>query len=294
MNKINKIIMFSAFALMGLAGYFYYPSTAEKVTSEPRRGIASVVESARTYEFTDKRGQSRSVQLKAEAIEWANANIPQVSGLPEDKKMPVYYLISKIYHRLSNVDHYESEYNQIRSDATLARDYFPSYVSSGFLIHFLGPSEHLTDVPQYQVVRGKTVEQVFGYPGDHRVMDNIGADGTHRTAIVEARTLTPYPLGAFNVFYHEFAHTIHFTLMSKAEFTRLHEMFQRAVQNQTVLDDYAATHVSEYFAQAFEAFISEDKSTDEEDSWKYHRHTKQELLQKDPELYHFIESILAN
>jgi hypothetical protein len=52
-----------------------------------------------------------------------------------------------------------------------------------------------------------------------------------------------------------------------------------------VLDNYAEANEHEYFAQGYEAFISERKRPS---AGITGRHTNQELLRRDPDLYRFL------
>ena len=57
-----------------------------------------------------------------------------------------------------------------------------------------------------------------------------------------------------------------------------------------MLDYYAAANEEEYFAQGYEAFISDRKRPS---AGVTGRHTNQELLKRDPELYQFLAKLTS-
>ncbi len=91
--------------------------------------------------------------------------------------------------------------------------------------------------------------------------------------------------GGFNTIAHEFAHQVHMAAMSKDEQKAIHKLYERARSEGRVLDYYAAANEYEYFAQGYEAFISERKRPS---AGVTARHTRNELIERDPELYKFI------
>ena len=91
--------------------------------------------------------------------------------------------------------------------------------------------------------------------------------------------------GGFNTIAHEFAHQVHITAMGKSEKKEIRRLYERARRQGGALDYYAAADEHEYFAQGYEAFISERKRPS---AGVTARHTNNELLTGDPELYAFI------
>lgn len=91
--------------------------------------------------------------------------------------------------------------------------------------------------------------------------------------------------GGFNTIAHEFAHQVHIAALGKIEVKRIRKLYERARQEGRTLDYYAAANEYEYFAQGYEAFISDRKRPS---AGLTARHTGQELLQRDPELYRFL------
>jgi tetratricopeptide (TPR) repeat protein len=93
----------------------------------------------------------------------------------------------------------------------------------------------------------------------------------------------------FNVVAHEFAHQVH-PFLSKKHQEEIKWLFLKAKKERKTLDFYADFNEWEYFAVGVEAYVSEEKLADQKIGYG---HTRRELLEKDPDLYYFIES-LAN
>jgi hypothetical protein len=96
--------------------------------------------------------------------------------------------------------------------------------------------------------------------------------------------------GGFNTIAHEFAHQVHIAAMGKSEVKEIRSLYQRARREGRMLDYYAAANEHEYFAQGYEAFISEHKRPS---AGVTARHTNRELLTNDPELYKFLVKLTA-
>jgi Tfp pilus assembly protein PilF len=94
--------------------------------------------------------------------------------------------------------------------------------------------------------------------------------------------------GGFNTIAHEFAHQVHTSALSSEVCERIKKLYQRAVKNDKVLDYYAASNEWEYFAQGYEAYVSNFKRPS---AGVIARHTRQELQQMDPDLYNLLEEL---
>jgi|GEM_PF-628763 len=91
--------------------------------------------------------------------------------------------------------------------------------------------------------------------------------------------------GGFNTIAHEFAHQVHIAALGKREVKQIRKLYERARREQRTLDYYAAANEYEYFAQGYEAFISERKRPS---AGVTGRHTAHDLSDADPELYKFL------
>jgi tetratricopeptide (TPR) repeat protein len=92
----------------------------------------------------------------------------------------------------------------------------------------------------------------------------------------------------FNTIAHEFAHQVHLTALDKSAVKAIRRLYENAMREDRGLDYYAETDEYEYFAQGYEAFIAEVKRPA---TGATARHTKRELLQRDPELHRFLEGL---
>jgi Tfp pilus assembly protein PilF len=91
--------------------------------------------------------------------------------------------------------------------------------------------------------------------------------------------------GGFNTIAHEFAHQVHIAALGKREAKEIRKLYERARSEGRTLDYYAAANEYEYFAQGYEAFISDRKRPS---AGVTGRHTAHDLLAGDPELYKFL------
>lgn len=95
-------------------------------------------------------------------------------------------------------------------------------------------------------------------------------------------------LGGFNTIAHEFAHQVHIAALGKSELKEIRRLYESARREGRTLDYYAAWNEDEYFAQGYEAFISESKRPA---AGVTGRHTRCELLARDPDLYRFLVNL---
>lgn len=119
---------------------------------------------------------------------------------------------------------------------------------------------------------------------DGRYYDSIRGVGG-RVTVSGFEYLETAASGGANTIAHEFAHQVHLTAMSKAEVKTIHNLYERARREGRMLDYYAAANEMEYFAQGYEAFISDYKRPS---AGVTARHTSRELLRRDPGLYSFL------
>ena len=92
----------------------------------------------------------------------------------------------------------------------------------------------------------------------------------------------------YNTVAHEFAHQVHMNALSATDIKRIRKLYENAVREERTLDYYAAADEYEYFAQGYEAYISLVKRPS---TGATARHTRAELLQRDPDLFNFIEEL---
>ncbi|MGB0525162.1 MAG: tetratricopeptide repeat protein [Flammeovirgaceae bacterium] len=93
-----------------------------------------------------------------------------------------------------------------------------------------------------------------------------------------------------NVTLHEYVHLFHHTVLTEAENRKIRQLFFKAKAENRTLDYYAANNESEYFAQCFTAYFSTQKVHP-----LNHKsmNTRQDLKQKDPEMFEFLNQMTA-
>ncbi|HEY3134680.1 MAG TPA: tetratricopeptide repeat protein [Blastocatellia bacterium] len=96
--------------------------------------------------------------------------------------------------------------------------------------------------------------------------------------------------GGFNTIAHEFAHQVHIAALGKKDVKTIRKLYERARREGRTLDYYAAANEEEYFAQGYEAFVSNRKRPS---AGITARHTDRELMIRDPQLYSFLLKLTA-
>jgi tetratricopeptide (TPR) repeat protein len=109
-----------------------------------------------------------------------------------------------------------------------------------------------------------------------------------RIAVTGIEYLDQAARAGFNTIAHEVAHQVHIAALSKTEVKTIRNLYEQARREGRTLDYYAAANEYEYFAQGYEAFISSRKRPS---AGVTARHTTQELLARDPELYRFLTKL---
>ena len=121
---------------------------------------------------------------------------------------------------------------------------------------------------------------------DLRLWDDIkGNGGFHSTSGADWEKNVKYL--RFNVVAHEFAHQVH-SFLSKKHREEIKWLFLKAKRERKTLDFYADFNEWEYFAVGVEAYVSPDKLADQKNEYG---HTRQELMENDPDLFYFIEGL---
>ncbi len=157
------------------------------------------------------------------------------------------------------------------------RPWWPALAAAGARHDLLCVAENLGDRAARAELRtrltfdGRHYEHLRGVGGQH------GATGAEK--LDEAAEL------CFHTLAHELAHQVLSYAFPREELARVKVLYARAVAEDRCLDFYSASNVDEYFAQGYEAFISQVKRGCLKET---QRHTRIELRTRDPELYAFL------
>ncbi|HET7275191.1 MAG TPA: tetratricopeptide repeat protein, partial [Longimicrobiaceae bacterium] len=92
-----------------------------------------------------------------------------------------------------------------------------------------------------------------------------------------------------NVVAHEYTHLFHGQVLTDAESRRIRDLYHTAMAEDRTLDYYASNNESEFFAQAYEAYLSEEKVHP-----LTHKamNTREDLARKDPATFAFVDSLV--
>jgi tetratricopeptide (TPR) repeat protein len=156
-------------------------------------------------------------------------------------------------------------------------DYLPALVRSRARHYLLAFDETVSDMGDFNdIAEEKTFDGRY-YASLRGVGGRVTVSGLEYVEMAAA--------GGFHTIAHEFAHQVHMTALGKAETQTIRRLYEQAKPEGRALDYYAAANEYEYFAQGYEAFISDDKRPS---AGVTARHTKRELQARDPELYSFL------
>lgn len=159
-------------------------------------------------------------------------------------------------------------------------EFLPRLVRSGARHYLLAFDQRVSEIGELDDVAG---EKTF----DGRYYASIrGVGGRITVSGIEYVELAAR--GGFHTIAHEFAHQVHMTALGKEDVRIIRRLYEQARREGRALDYYAASNEFEYFAQGYEAFISETKRPA---AGVTARHTNRELLMRDPELHKFFVRI---
>ena len=159
------------------------------------------------------------------------------------------------------------------------KNYLRALKIAGATFYLTPFHKFLWEAPYNQGLRG---QRTF----DLRLWDDVkGNGGFHATSGEDWERDVKYL--RFNVVAHEFAHQVH-PFLSKKHREEIKWLFLKAKKERKTLDFYADFNEWEYFAVGVEAYVSEEKLADQKIGYG---HTRKELLEKDPDLYYFIENL---
>ena len=144
--------------------------------------------------------------------------------------------------------------------------------------HYLLPfDQSIDDIETDSAIGDKTFDGRY-YASIRGIGGRITASGIEYIELAAA--------GGFNTVAHEFAHQVHVIALGKDEREAIQKLYKQALTEGRALDYYAAENEFEYFAQGYEAFISDHKRPGASVTA---RHTRSELLARDKALYDFLE-----
>ncbi len=226
------------------------------------------------------------------AEEWARKNIQQLDNVPEENRGSLYFMISTFQCRLDNWRAYKPFYDRLFSQPEIQRAYPDALpqdqTENGFFIRILNPGQKITDNSPLAHLTGKTIEEVFGYPGDRRVMDETPGMASRQLMFLQPSYITRQHTGRYNEGYHEFGHLLHLTLMTPTEYHQIEELYRTKKASGMFFNNYASQSSSEYFAQGLEAYLSETKPRLSANV------SRKELQEKDPALFEFIRDFVES
>lgn len=203
------------------------------------------------------------------------------SGEKEEDSLPEIPGLDDVFVNYNTLT--PSEQQVIRKAVFPLSQYLAELKRKGAKHYLLGTDRKLSEVSGYE-----SLENRMTFDGRYYASVR-GVGGLVTVSGVEYLDVSMR--GGFNTIAHEFAHQVHTSALSSELCDRIKKLYQRALRAGRVLDYYAASNEWEYFAQGYEAYISEFKRPN---AGVTARHTKEELKQLDPDLYNLFEELSGN
>ena len=119
-------------------------------------------------------------------------------------------------------------------------------------------------------------------------MDIRGSGGNHAAAGIEYVERGSHQERV--VLLHEYVHQFHGAVLTDQQVRRIRQLYYDAMANKRTLDYYAGNNESEFFAQSYEAYLSPVKVHPLTHKAMV---TRAQLIRKDPALFAFIDTVVA-
>lgn len=160
---------------------------------------------------------------------------------------------------------------------------------AGVRVVVMAPDEYTTNVPEHSDLEPSSY-------WDRRAR-GLGATRQRPAVSCGAENLLGLPgdpYAAENILIHEFAHTIHLMGLDRVDPTfddRLDAAYRAALEEGLWAGTYAATHRSEYWAEAVQSWFDTNREDDHDHN---HVDTRAELRAYDPRLAALVEEVLGD
>ncbi len=219
-------------------------------------------------------GVSRSLLRKKDRINVKFKEIEKAFAAKDAPEPPFMRDVFINYHQL------DPDLQKIlRLSVQPLKKYLQTLKEAGSTFYLIPFHKRLYESPHHSGMKGT---RTF----DLRLWDDVkGCGGIHSTSGEDWEKDVKYL--RFNVVTHEFAHQVHGYLTEEKR-SEIKRLFSKAKKERRTLDFYANFNEWEYFAVGVEAYVSEEKLPDQKLAYG---HTRKELLERDPDLYNFIEGL---
>lgn len=160
---------------------------------------------------------------------------------------------------------------------------------SGVRVVVMAPDEFTTDIPEHADLEPRAYW--------NRRARGLGATRQRPAVSCGAENLLGLPGDPYaseNILIHEFGHTIHHMGLNRVDPTfddRLNAAFRAAIDEGLWTGTYAATHPSEYWAEAVQSWFDTNREPDHDHN---HVNTRAELREYDPRLAALVEEVFGD
>jgi len=168
-------------------------------------------------------------------------------------------------------------------------DIFQTLASNNVRLAVMAVTEYTTDIPEHSDLKGPAY-------WDRRAR-GLGATRARPAVSCGEENLLSYPGDPYsteNILIHEFAHAIHemaLTTGPRAIDAQLRATFRKAKEAELWKGTYAASNVSEYWAEAVQSWFDTNRENDRAHN---HVNTRDELRAYDPDLAKLCEEVFGD
>ncbi|MBI4853137.1 MAG: tetratricopeptide repeat protein [Acidobacteria bacterium] len=215
-------------------------------------------------------GLHERARIQAGATDWRKNYQLRDSKIPE--------IIADVFVNYSNLS--RNEQKVIEQAVLPLAGYLNELKRRGAKHYLLAVDKKLSDVMGYESLDNRLTFDGRYYASVRGVGGLVTVSGVEYLEVAMR--------GGFNTIAHEFAHQIHTSVLSNEINERIKKLYQKAVKESRVLDYYAASNEWEYFAQGYEAYVSDFKRPS---AGVTARHTRRELAELDPDLYDLLDDL---
>ncbi|MCS6884377.1 MAG: tetratricopeptide repeat protein [Acidobacteriota bacterium] len=221
-------------------------------------------------------GLHEKARIEAGATDWRQLYLGQ-----KEEYVPEIQGLAEVFVNYSSLT--PEEQKVIRKSVLPLAKYLPELKRKGAKHFLLATDKKLSEITGYE-----SLENRITFDGRYYASVR-GVGGLVTVSGIEYLDVSMR--GGFNTIAHEFAHQVHTSALSPEICSRIKKLYQNAIKTGKALDYYAASNEWEYFAQGYEAYVSEFKRPS---AGVTARHNREELKKLDPDLFALFEELSSS
>lgn len=212
------------------------------------------------------------------------------------------FMTTLFFPRINEIEDRKTFY-----DEWMKRKNLKPMLTKGLVLQILPDDKPISDIAELALLKGKTVDQLYpeyaddvkNRDDDHGVIDQMDGWGENRIFLGRVGNIATERIGV-----HEFSHFVHLTCFKPEDLDAIEKLYKAAKISGHFLDSYSAVNEYEYFAMGVQAYMN-DYIPPSEHSLGHRYLSERELkrrggeparrllLERDPDLYDFIEKLVG-